>query len=265
MSKGPKTLVDGLADETLIEMAETFFGSRVEIERLTTELPELASELDKRLSPVRAASALLVRMLLDPTTAEAFLARLEVPAEPFLKLAEQEQGHGCQLFRKRFGMTLKSRWMKGVFDAYETLQREVDAYVHGRYEPDPQDMRRKRLSVNYRLVRGLVDSVNQSIERAREGERPSDVLRYMRSLDPLEQEKEKLTGAILEGYDQRIDETMAMKPVDGDALGLVAVPELPALDAVRDRLERFLASLYAQRRDEIRDLMAELNKLARHA
>lgn len=265
MGKGPRTLVDDLAEETLVEMAETFFGSRVEIERLQTRVHELASELGGRLSRVRRAAALLGRLLLDPASAERFYAQLNVPAEPFLKLAEQGRDEEPRAYKSPWGLLPKGRWVKSVLGAYGILREEVDVYLHGRYEQDPKDPRRKRLSVNYRAVSELADAVNRSIAQSNEGDRPSDVMRYMRSLDPMEQEKERLTGATLEGYDQRIDESMALKPMDIDSLGLVKLPELPHSTAARERLGPFLASLYTERKAEIRALMGQLKSMSGHA
>ncbi len=261
MAKGPRTLVDGLAEETLVEMAETFFGSRVEIERLQARVHELASELGGRLSRVCRAAALLGRLLLDPAGAEGFYARMGVPAEPFLKLAEQGRGEELRAYKPSGGLLPKNRWVKSVLGVYDILREEVDAYLHGRYEQDPEEPRRKRLSVSYRAVSELADAVNRSIAQANEGDRPSEVMRYMRSLDPMEQERERLTGATLEGYDQRIDESMALKPVDIDSLGLVKLPELPHSAAARERLGPFLAGLYTERKAEIRALMGQLKSM----
>lgn len=265
MVKGPRTLVDDLAEETLAEMAETFFGSRREIERLQARVAELAAELGDRLSRVRRVAALLGRLLLDPATAERFYMRIDVPAEPFLKLAEQGPNKGLYPYKPPLSLRTKGRWIKSVFGVYDILQKEVDVYLHGRYEQDPKDPKRKRLTVNYNTVSDLAGALNQSVAKANEGDRPSDVMRYVRSLDPMEQEKERLTGATLEGYDQRIDESMALKPLDIDRLGLVKLPELPRSSAARDRLEPFLAMLYKERRAEVRALMGQLKSLSGQA
>ncbi|MFO7598170.1 MAG: hypothetical protein R6W92_17740, partial [Desulfocurvibacter africanus] len=73
-----------------------------------------------------------------------------------------------------------------------------------------------------------------------------------------EQEKERCTGATLEGYSQHLDESMAMVPLDFDSLGLVTVQGLPRLDVVRGRLEAFLASVHRGRTKEIHELMRRL-------
>lgn len=253
-------MVDALAEETLAEMAETFFGARVEIERLLDKLPLLAAELKERQGPLRRNAALLANLLLDRAALERFFACLDLSAELFWELVGQDQSEWRQVYTEPFAWTLKGRWMKSVHETYAALQYETDVYLNGRYERDPADPRRKRLSVHHGMIRKLADSVNRSIQRANEGERPSDVLRYMRSLDPMEQAKERATGATLENFDQRLDETMAMKPLDFDSLGLISLPELPACKVARGRTERFLNRLYAERGVEIRTLMLKLRE-----
>lgn len=260
MDKGPKTLVDDLAEETLAEMAETFFGSRVGVERVLTKLSELAAELRERLPHLRRGSAMLRHLLLDSATLERFFNELSVQAEPFMQLAAQDSGEWRHVFKPSFGLTSKGRWFKSVLDTYGILQHEVEIYQHGRYETDPKDHRRKRLTVNFGQVRELADALNRSIKQVNQGGRPSDVLRYVRSLDPLEQEKERFTGGTLEGYSQHLDESMAMPELDFGSLGLAAVQDLPHLDAVRGKLETVLGSIYRERADEIRELMRRLRK-----
>lgn len=260
MDKGPKTLVDDLAEETLAEMAETFFGSRVEIERVLAKLSELAAELRERLPHLRRSAAMLRHLLLDSATTESFFTILSVRAEPFLQLAEQDPGEWRHVFKPSFALTSKGRWLKSVLDTYGILQHEVEIYLHGRYEPDPKDPRRKRLMVNYGQVRELADAANRSIEQANKGGRPSDVLRYVRSLDPMEQEKERFTGGTLEGYSQHLDESMAMAPLDFGSLGLAVVQDLPHLDAVRGKLETFLDSIYRNRAAGVQKLMRQLRQ-----
>ncbi len=263
MDKGPKTLVDDLAEETLAEMAETFFGSRVEIEQTTARLAELAAELRERLPHLRRGAAMLHHLLLDRATTESFYTDVaSVQAEPFLQLAEQDPGEWRHVFKPSFALTSKGRWFKSVFDTYGILQHEVEVYLHGRYEPDPKDPRRKRLTVNYGQVRGLADATNRSIEQANKGGRPSDVIRYVRSLDPLEEERERFTGATLEGYAQHLDESLAMAPLDLGSLGLVTIQDLPRIDAVRGKLEAFLGSIYRERAAAIRDRMRQLKERA---
>ncbi|EMG38732.1 hypothetical protein PCS_00363 [Desulfocurvibacter africanus PCS] len=258
MDKGPRTLVDDLAEETLAEMADTFFGSRVEIERVLSKLAELAGELRERLPHLRRSAAALRYLLLDRATTESFYDNIGVLAEPYLQLAEQDPGEWRHVFKPSFALTSKGRWTKSVLETFGILQSEVEVYLHGRYEPDSKDPRRKRLTANYNQVRELADASNRSIEQANKEGRPSDVMCYMRSLDPLEQEKERCTGATLEGYSQHLDESMAMVPLDFESLGLVTVQGLPRLDVVRGRLEAFLASVHRGRTKEIHELMRRL-------
>ena len=242
MVKGPASLLDGVAEETITEMASSFFGARKEVEDLLERIEALAKDLEPLAERVREHIRAL-NSLLPPGRCEGVYRAAGVEPEPFLSVPE---GTVAEIPAGGFALSGSGRFAGRGLAAYQALQKSLELYRHGEYLPDsdaPDNSQgRKALTPNLASLKLLVAAANQRIEDV--NQTPSHVLGYLRRLNVAETSKEKFTGATMADYADAVDANMAYESVDLTTLGLPEWPDLPPLEKVRKGLSKVLKDLH---------------------
>ncbi|NEP77028.1 MAG: hypothetical protein F6K39_01925 [Okeania sp. SIO3B3] len=242
MAKRPASMLDGVAEETISEMATSFFGARKEVESLLERIEVLTKDLEPLAERVREYARAL-NGLLPPGKVTAVYRAVGVESEAFVNVPE---GPAAEVPKGGFAFSGAGRFAERGLTAYQTLHHALDLYQHGEYLPDPDapegSQGRKTLTPNLTTLKRLVLATNQRIDDVNQA--PSHVLGYLRKLDVAETVKEKTTGATIGDYADAVDANMAYTPVDLGALGLPEWPDLPPLADVRKLLTKVLKDLY---------------------
>jgi len=252
MSKSLESYADGLVEETLVEAATTFFGARVALEKEIERYRAKADELAKVEERVLRCAAGLHFMLLEGAAAEDFYGLIGVSPGHLLDAGEIVE-RGPARVEIPFAFTPARRYARLVLALYARLIQAVEAYLHGEYSTDAHG--RKRLSVNYEHLQKWCHSLNQQITALNQDHSPSGTLCFVKGLDPMLLERERLSEATLEGYTSELDRELAFKPVECLAMNYLAAPELPGLDAAQGLILPFCRALYARSGGRARELM----------
>lgn len=249
-----KDFSDEFYNETMAEMAGTFFSRRKELEsrlenftRITAEVREVAS---KALRRWRTFFTLLV----DERAALDFCRESGVDARHIPPLAAS--GGGLWSFRLPFAFTEAGRYRKSVRHAYQAMRQATLDYADGCYGSDPKNPRKKILLPNYCALKNLAEKINHEIKEVNNGQTPSTVLAYAKSLDPGEGEREDIMGGLAGEDVVKLDREMAFTPIDFNSLDLPELPAPPALEEVRDRLDALSDTMFADHREQVRQAMA---------
>ncbi len=249
---------DSLAQETMIEMAESFFGARKSIdderELFEDKVKAIASIADAALAKLN----LLHALLLEEGLAHELYAELGVRPGRLFQWVDPAK---VTLFLDiPFALTGEGRYVRLVCKTYDAVQQAFDEYLHGRYYADPRTPGRKRLSLHFELLKDWAGHINRRIRNVNEGMAPSCVLGFFKGLHPGEVDNERITGATIPGYSCALDDDLAIPPVDCLALGLKEFPELPPAEAVKPRVERFAHALYPDNKERINALLERLTR-----
>jgi hypothetical protein len=243
---------EAMMDETLTEMAQTFFGGRKEAEVFLERFQEMVERLEDVQKEVVRRGATLHGCLLDRETAREFWKSIGVAPEPLLEaFGVDEEDVGTLDVDVPMALTVKGRLTKLLQRLYAELQEDVDAYLHGHYVADEERKGRKRLTVNLDTLQDLAWRINNKIDKLNSNLNPSAMLHYLRNLDPEGQEKRNITGGVSYENETDLDEAMRFEPIDMESLGLTTFPELPEPAKVEGRIKDFAASLVGERKDEV--------------
>lgn len=244
---------DALVEEGLREAADTFFGARKALDDDIAYFEEQAAKLGARVGEIRSwfaglncllGSAEGSRLLFD-----ALGVTLEDPALYSLKV--------CSLqFRRPRSFTRKGLFAKTVWEVYEPLARNVEAYMHGTPYTDPLYPGRVMISVNYNQLHKLCAEINQRIKNVNESNRPSESLAFAKKMDQALVQKESLTGG--GGQAWTLDRDMAFKPLDFDTFGLPSFPDLPLDEKARVKVKECCNRIFEMRRDHVDGVMDEV-------
>lgn len=247
---------DSLADEVLGEMAETFFGSRREMDEEVEHFHKIVRELKKLQEQVESYAEILHFLLLDEEGVSAFYAALGLdPAGlPFCLTCSRPP----RLEALPFAFTPRGRYRRLLEDAYAALRDSVEDCLHGHEYADPDEPRRRRVSVHREAVERMERRLNAQIEKLNRESAPSDALQYMHRLDPSRRERENIVGVSSFGPESHLDADFRYPRLDMAAEGIKAFPELPSLGAARPAIRAFAAAFCARRGAAVRALLAEL-------
>jgi hypothetical protein len=251
------TYAEGLADEVLSEMAENFFGSRRDMDSRIEQFKELVIELKPFFKKALAHVEALHFVLLDQEGRDG-LYRL-LGADPLDLPAALGDAAPPQLERMPFAFSVKSRFRKVVERVYRDTRFHVHAYLHGREYSDPEEPRRKRLSVHYVGLKRLERQINTAMKRLNGQTSLSGTLQYIRGLNPAELEREKVAG-MPAGNVTKLDEQFRFKPVDLESEGLVPLPDFPPFEEVRGILFGYIDALYARDKAAVRKMLGRLRR-----
>jgi hypothetical protein len=251
-------LADSLADETLKEAADHFFGERKSIEEALQIYQENVQKLRDIQMRVEASQANLHFLLRrgESSTVSEFYRQIGVEPDDVPELdADASADLSLLQVPRRFGP--RSKYAGLVCNAYAAFVTEANDYMNGRYYDDPQDSRRKRITVNYRQLANFCQEVNERIDRANQYNSPSQILQFFKQLDIERSEKESLIGVPTQ---YSLDEEMSYAPEEFACARLASYPDLPSLSQVEGRIRKFAAQVYSSFPDEIRTLLETVKK-----
>ncbi|GFK95727.1 hypothetical protein NNJEOMEG_03595 [Fundidesulfovibrio magnetotacticus] len=233
---GPhQNFFDEFYAETMTEMAESFFARRKELEvrqeaftRLALQVRDLGGKALRRWGSFFA-------LLADAGVSRAFCEAAGLRACELPALAAGA-GDPCR-YRFPLALTARGRYEKAVRYAYEAMRLATRDYMEGGYGQDPRNPAKKILLPNHASLKRMAEAINAEVDKVNTCQTPSTVLAYAKSLDPVSAGREAVAGGFTGENVCKIDEDMAFKPVDFDALGLPELPVPPETEAVRPALD----------------------------
>lgn len=245
---GRRDFMDELYTETMSEMAENFFHRRKEMENRLDGFARLEGEV----------RALGIKALRRWKTFFLLLVDEDAALE-FCREAGMEAGHIPTLseaagppwrFKTTFALTRFRRYRWSVRYTYQALRQASQDYLEGSYGMDPKNPMKKILLPNYSTMKNLAETINSEVKCVNTGQCPSAVLCYVKSLDQSEISREAVTGGGVGEDMTRLDDELAFKPVDFEALKLPVLPMPAPLEDVQSRLDALCESIYDTRGEE---------------
>lgn len=244
---------DALVEEGLREAAETFFGARKALEDRIAVFERQAAQLATQAGEIQVWFSGLGCLLGGERRYRALFDALGV-------LLEDEQLYGraaCSLqFRRPRALTRKGLFVKTVWEVYESLARQVDAYMHGVHYQDALRPGRMLLSVHYEQLARHCEAINARVAEVNEAYRPSESLGFAKRMDVEQVQKESLTGG--GGQTWSLDRDMAFAPVDFSAYALPRFPDLPVDAEARKTVQEFCARIVAEDRDHVVEVLEDV-------
>ena len=249
-------LNESLVEETLQEAADTFFGTRRDIEQAVQLYQKKVQQLRRIQEAVAGRQAELHFLLCrgKDDVVSGFYQAVGVDATRVPEPGPESAADLGQL-RIPFGLTLKKRYAKVVQAAYARFVQETRAYMHGRYFNDPEDPRRKRITVHYHQLKRLCREVNERIEQANQYNSPTQMLQFSKQFDIEGSEKEAIVGVPLR---YNLDQEMAFPRQDFSCALLAAYPDFPPEEQVRGPITRYCAGVASEYPDEIHSIVREV-------
>lgn len=257
MPKGFDELADQLMHETLSEAATTFFGARKHLDDQIEAYRNGAKDLEKIEAAVLRRTGALSHLLLDGRYLKDFFTAIGVHSPDIVDMTEPAE-RDMEGIAAGFTLTRKGRYVGLVQSAYELVQKEVDAYLHGRYYDDPSGSGRKLVTTNYVKLSEWCGSLNRQIEAVNANHSPSGTLCFVKGLNPSLLNKERLAGGTFDNYCQEIDEELKYQPVECQTMNYIHPPDFPPLANVRKPLRKFVRSVYARHKDEVSAILESL-------
>jgi hypothetical protein len=251
-----QNLADSLAEETLQEAADTFFGQRKSIEEAMTIYERHVHQLREIMIQVQVRQSNLHAVLAEDRESGVadFYQSLGIDPEQVPWPGDQSSAD-LGMLSIPFALRAKRRYAKLLCSAYAQFASQARDYMHGRTYKDPKDSRRYRVTLNYDQVFALYSSIKKQIQKTNQESSPTEVLQFVKQLDVERSAKESLVGVPLR---YTLDEEMAIPQPDFAASGLAAYPDLPDLDQVRDRILDWADTRYRQDPDWIKRILSQL-------
>ena len=248
---------DGLNDELLSDMADSYFGVRKDLEEMISTFPLLVEQfrpVEHRVGQLVARMEFLLLgqenlrglWLLLGVDADVMPAGVALDEEPFME-------------KVPWALTSRGRYLRCVRTVYALLRDMVDEYIHGRHYSDPEQPARKRLTIHYLRLRDMARYINETVDKVNSRMSPSATLRYVKQLDPGRMKKERI-GECSEEEACSLDRDLAFAYMDFSRFGLRELPELPGLAKVGSRLDGYARDLYAAHGPEILERLRSLKK-----
>jgi hypothetical protein len=236
--KPSNDLSDMLVEEVMCDMAETFFGSRVEIDEMLELFEEYVEELKKKSEGVSLRAGLLNNLLINSKTITEFYSLLNLNPENLMK--KNTYSEKILPGKMPISLTDKSEFTKLFLFAYESLQKACDDYVHDKFlEEDDENQ-----SVNYVLLVNMSRVINEKIKKVNERSTVC-TLQYARQFKTETIEKEHVVGT---GFSENgcdgIDRNMKFKPLKFDSYKIEKYPELPKTETVKSNITTFAKKVF---------------------
>jgi hypothetical protein len=236
--KPSNDLGDMLVEEVMFDMAETFFGSRVEIDEMLELFEEYVKKLKKKSEGVSLRAGLFNNLLIDSKTMTEFYSYLNLDPENVLK----KNTYSEQVLPKKMPISItdKSEFTKLFLFAYESLQKACSDYVHD----DLLEEDDKKQPVNYTLLLNMSRVINEKIKKVNERSTVC-TLQYARQFKCETIEKEHVVGTgFSESECEGIDRNMKFKPLNFDSYKIEKYPELPKTETVKSNITAFAKKVF---------------------
>lgn len=249
---------DLLVEEVLTELADTFFGARVELEKMIEIFYDNLQELTEIGNSVLMKAGFLNFLFAEEKVSCDFFETLGVKnPEPFLR---GQLGETALPSKVPFALSVKGEFTKLVSWGYEQLHQACKQYVRGAPADDSKNSGNETINPGYNLIRNMCDLINREVKKVNEMS-PNCVLQFSRKFNTDQLEKEKVTGSGYSSFGhQGLDQKMCFKPIPFNSLPVINFPELPPPPQVESAISAFCRQkypmhkyLFQKRVEEIKD------------
>ncbi|WP_432736266.1 hypothetical protein [Maridesulfovibrio sp. FT414] len=250
-----KDLSDALTDEVLSEMADSFFGARVDVDEALEFFHEVSEQLHAKLYSIFRACVLLEKICLGRKEFDDFWISAGISRDHF----HYPQGVECAVPNESpsFSFTSKGEYIKWFTIAYELLSYRITDYMHGIYRDDGNG--RKVRTANREDFFSMAEEINIKIEKVNRNVTASDVLHFTKSLDPTELQKENIAGCV-GPMCKAIDDEMAFKVITIKDIEFPEFPDLPHKKEISSYISEFCSITYSSEKDRVKALLKELKE-----
>ena len=254
--KTPSDLSDMLVEEVMYDMAETFFGSRVEIDEMLEIFEEYVGMLKKKSKGVSLRAGLLNTLLIDAKTVSEFYSLLKVDYRNFKD--KNTYSYDVLPHRMPASITEKGEFTKLFLYAYESLQKSCREYARGNNFMGIDKEDDEKHSVNYALIENMSRMINEKIKKVNERS-PICTLQYTRQFKPETVEKECIVGGGFSdiGCDH-LDREMKFKPLKLESYKIDKYPEIPKLDTVKADITAFAKKVFSTKTVDVKKVLSEI-------
>lgn len=252
---GFKDLSEVLTDEVLSDMAETFFGARIDIDEALEFFHAVSEQLHGKLYSVFSACALIEKVCLGRQGYDDFWLSTGISRDMFYYPA----GVQCAslVSGPSFSFTTKGEYIKWFNISYELLAHHVTDYMHGIYRDDGTG--RKVRSANREDFFRMAEEINIKIEKVNKNISASDVLKFTKSLDPAEVKKENIAGCVGPQC-KAIDEEMAFTVITLKDIDFPFFPDLPPRREMASYISEFCSQTYSSEKNRVKELLKSLRE-----
>jgi len=262
--KPPSDLGDMLVEEVMYDMAETFFGSRVEIDEMLELFEKYVEELKIKSEGVSLRAGLLNTLLIDAKTIAEFYSQLKVDHQNLLNKSTYSEK--VLPGKMPVGITEKSEFTKLFLFAYESLQKACREYARGNnfmgYDNEDEEHEEK-LPVSYALLLNMSRMINEKIKKVNERSAIC-TLQYTRQFKPDTIEKEHIVGTGFSdiGCD-RLDRNMKFEPLNFDSYKIDKYPELPKIETVKSDITAFAKKVFSDKTIAAKKVLSDIRGKSR--
>lgn len=250
-----KDLSDALTDEVLSEMADSFFGARIDIDDALEFFHEVSEELNGKLYKIFKVCALLEKICLGREGYSDFWLSTGISRDLF----NYPPGVDSAVFldTPSFSISSKGEYIKWFNMAYEMLSLCIIDYMHGIYRDDGNG--RKVRSTNRDDFFRMADEINIKIEKVNNNVSASDVLKFTKSLDPAGMQKENIAGCV--GPQCKvIDNEMAFTVIAIKDIDFPEFPDLPQRKEISSYIAEFCSETYSSDKHRVKELLKNLRQ-----
>jgi hypothetical protein len=232
-----------LAYQVKKEIAETYFGTRRELEEERENLISQAKKVQKAWNQeVQAPLVLIGELLLDPETAKSFLALVgqenlqpATPESPERTFSEAVAS--CPL---PFVLTSRAKYQALIAQWYALAQQ-----------------RNKPLLERAQALRGKVRLYNEDLAKFSAAFSLQEILAFIKAIEG----SSELKGVLGENTDPRavpeLEKKMMLKSLDASGLGLAEVKPLPTLSLIREPLRALVKQAFLQNGEKIKSCLKQ--------
>jgi len=248
-------MADDLAAEVLTEAASSFFGQRKSLDQELEFFGQRVQELQVVGQKAQQEQACLHGLMLDEEHVREFYAALRIPVPDCLELAPlSETARICPRPR---GWTMSTQFYKLLTTGYVRCRKATNRYMHGEYQTDPRNSRKKLALMGYGQLVDWAQRLNSKVHKLNVEQAPSDVLSFVKSLDVQGCAREEVAGASCE-----VDRNSGLlfKPVDLQSLRLPVFPDYPPLAKAQPAIKGFAKRVRAQKTTELNAMLDALKR-----
>lgn len=252
-----KDLTDALTDEVLSDMANTFFGARVDVDDALELFHEVSERLHVKLYQVFRTCALMEKICLGLEGFNDFWTCTGMSRNRFYYPAGVE----CALIMDKppFAFTGRGEYIKWFGIVYDMLAGAIEEYMHGSIKEDEHG--RKIRTVNREDFFKMAEEINIKIEKVNKNVTASDILKFTKSLDPEAMQKESIAGCV--GPEcKMIDNEMAFTVISIKDIDFPQFPDLPVRKEVASYISGYCSQVWARDKVQVRALLGDLKKNA---
>ncbi len=224
---------DSLVEEALTDMANNFFGVRIELENMIELVHSFTETLREKETEVAARAGFLNYLLLNWQTADDFYKSVNIDCSE--NLLNSKLSDKTLPVTLPFALTARGEYIKLVLMAYEALQKVCDEYNNGKDSDYSEDKESGNMPVYYKMIVNMCNLVNDKVKSVNNHMAPKDALRYVKNFNPELMGKERIIGGIAFG-ESSLNQKLAFQPIGFNSLKLKKYPELPVLHRVSSEI-----------------------------